>query len=278
MVKLRKIIITGSRDREILCDLRYHDNCEQLVVFCHGYKGYKDWGAWNQVADHFTDKNLAFLKFNFSHNGGTLDDPIDFPDLESFRRNNYSAELDDLNCVIQHVCSELNEENFVKKGIHLIGHSRGGGIAVLGAKENPQLKSLTTWAAVSDFGARFPSGDKLKDWEETGVWFVKNGRTKQDMPHDYQFYEDFVANEDRLTISKAAVDLKQPFLIVHGMQDEAVNMQEAVKLNIWSEHSELSLVSQANHTFGSKHPWEEKYLPADLEQVCDKTIDFISGL
>ena len=36
-----------------------------LVIFCHGYKGYKDWGAWNLVADEFVKKGFSFVKFNF---------------------------------------------------------------------------------------------------------------------------------------------------------------------------------------------------------------------
>ena len=37
-----------------------------------------------------------FVKFNFSHNGTTLESPSDFKDLESFGNNNFSKELYDL--------------------------------------------------------------------------------------------------------------------------------------------------------------------------------------
>ena len=45
----------------------------------------------------FAASGIAVLKFNFSHNGGTVEQPIDFPDLEAFGHNNYTKELDDLN-------------------------------------------------------------------------------------------------------------------------------------------------------------------------------------
>lgn len=67
-----------------------------VIIFCHGYKGFKDWGAWNLVAKAFAKAGFFFLKFNFSHNGGTIEDPIDFPDLEAFAQNNFSKELEDL--------------------------------------------------------------------------------------------------------------------------------------------------------------------------------------
>ncbi|TNM51591.1 alpha/beta hydrolase, partial [Streptomyces sp. NP160] len=61
-----------------------------IVIFCHGYKGFKDWGSWDLVAKTFSNQNLFFVKFNFSHNGGTIDNPIDFPDLKAFSENNYT--------------------------------------------------------------------------------------------------------------------------------------------------------------------------------------------
>ena len=42
--------------------------------------GFKDWGAWHLVQDFFTNKGYAFCKFNLSHNGGTVENGIDFPD------------------------------------------------------------------------------------------------------------------------------------------------------------------------------------------------------
>ena len=76
-----------------------------MVIFCHGYKGFKDWGAWNVVAGTFQKKGIHFCKFNFSLNGGTLDNPIDFPDLQSFAKNTYTQEVNDLDRVIDHMYS-----------------------------------------------------------------------------------------------------------------------------------------------------------------------------
>jgi hypothetical protein len=62
-------------------------NCP-LLIFCHGYKGFKDWGGWSLMSQDFAKSGFAFIKFNFSHNGGTMEQPIDFPDLEAFGHNN----------------------------------------------------------------------------------------------------------------------------------------------------------------------------------------------
>ena len=91
-------ILNRINKKPILWDAFYNadDKQKPLIVFCHGYKGFKDWGAWDLVAKAFLDAGFFFVKFNFSHNGGTMEQPIDFPDLDAFAENNYSKELDDL--------------------------------------------------------------------------------------------------------------------------------------------------------------------------------------
>jgi hypothetical protein len=94
----RNIIVKSNRhNKPIVTDLFYKKTNfkKPIVIFCHGYKGYKDWGAWNIAAEEFSKANLFFIKFNFSHNGGTVKEPIDFPDLEAFGNNNFIIELND---------------------------------------------------------------------------------------------------------------------------------------------------------------------------------------
>ena len=102
MILKHNYIIEGEHQKPILIDTTQVPNKENLpvIIFCHGYKGFKDCGAWNLMANTFADAGFFFLKFNFSHNGGTIDQPIDFPDLDAFGNNNYTKELDDLESVI----------------------------------------------------------------------------------------------------------------------------------------------------------------------------------
>ena len=97
------------------------------------------------------------------------------------------------------------------------------------------------------------------------------------MPHKFQFYKDFVENKKRLTISKSAKRLKIPHLIVHGDNDSSVDFSEALSLNSWSPKGVLCKIKGANHVFGTKHPWKSTIMPADLDYVCAKTIDFINN-
>ncbi|MEM1001499.1 MAG: alpha/beta fold hydrolase [Bacteroidota bacterium] len=252
-------------------------NKQPLIIFCHGYKGYKDWGAWSLMALEFAKAGYAFIKFNFSHNGGTMNNPIDFPDLEAFGHNNYSKELNDLGDMIDWCMTNFEDNPSANtEEIILIGHSRGGGMVVLKAAEDARVKRIISLAGVSDYKSRFPQGEDFKKWKEEGVTYVVNGRTKQNMPHYFQYYEDFITNEDRLTISKAAQAINCPMLIIQGTHDDAVKPFEAKRLKEWYPHSELFWVEGANHVFGMKQPWEEQNLPEDMQLVIHKCLGFLA--
>ncbi len=275
----KNIIIQGQHDKPILIDTFYNKNStsKPIVIFCHGYKGFKDWGAWDLVAEAFANAGYFFIKFNFSHNGGTVNKPIDFPDLEAFGQNNYIKELDDLETVIDWITSIdsqfKNETNTAN--ISLIGHSRGGGITIIKASEDSRISKLITWASVSDFKKRFPEKHKIEQWEKDGVMFIENGRTKQQMPHYFQFYTSFLENEKRLTISTSVSKINIPYLIIHGNHDPTVTIEEGKKIHKLTPESELFIVEGADHVFGAKHPWDMNRLSSDLEKVTQKTIDFI---
>ncbi|MFD2563442.1 alpha/beta hydrolase family protein [Aquimarina rubra] len=278
MIKKKDIIIEGKHQRPILMDVFYDDQKKQqpIIIFCHGYKGFKDWGAWDVVANTFAEAGFFFVKFNFSHNGGTIQQPIDFPDLEAFGNNNYIIELDDLESVLDWVtATDFEYRQYLDSNeITLIGHSRAGGITTIKTSEDTRITKLITWASVSDYEKRFPKGEALQTWKNDGIYYIENGRTKQQMPHYFQFYTSFIENKERLTISKAIKKIKVPHLIIHGTEDPTVNIQEAEELHSWNPNSELFFVKGADHVFGTKHPWNEEILPEDLYNVVAKSIAF----
>lgn len=275
----RNIVLEGKHKKPILVDTYCNKeiNGQPIVIFCHGYKGFKDWGYWDLAAKEFANNGICFIKFNFSHNGGTVKQPIDFPDLEAFALNNFTIELDDLDTVIDWVLSTNNElsENINTSDITLIGHSRGGGIVTIKAAEDKKITKLITWASVSDFKARFADEKARAYWKEQGVIYIENSRTKQQLPHYYQFYEDFIKNEERFTIKNSAENIDIPFLIIHGTKDPTVDLREGEALHNWSSKSELLVIDEADHVFGGKHPWEEKKLPQHMKQVVEASINFI---
>ncbi len=278
MITIKNILIDGKHQKPIVTDFFYvEDNQPKPVaIFCHGYKGFKDWGAWNLVAQQFADNRFLFVKFNFSHNGGTVENPIDFTDLEAFGNNNYTIELDDLEQVIKWVLNDKTIKNEIdKRKVFLIGHSRAGGIVVLNAAENNHIAKIVSWAGVANFADRFPKGNALKQWEKDGVYFVINSRTHQKIPHYFQYYQNFKSNEHKLTIKSAVEKLAIPHLIIHGNKDESVAVEEAHQLHCWNPKSELFLIDNANHTFGIAHPFLNDTLTKEMQAVVNRTIQFL---
>ena len=53
--RLNSIIINGSNNKKILLDVTLKkDNLKkQVIIFSHGFKGFKDWGPFNQIASSF---------------------------------------------------------------------------------------------------------------------------------------------------------------------------------------------------------------------------------
>lgn len=280
MIKKKNIAITGKHHRPIVTDIYYKDDGTKkpIVIFCHGYKGFKDWGAWPMVAETFASQGFFFIAFNFSHNGGTLENPIDFPDLEAFGQNNFIKELDDLETVIEWMTeNNLYRDVISIENLTLIGHSRGGGIVTIKASENTHVKNVISWAGVSDYAARFPTGDLLEAWKKEGVAYIENSRTKQQMPHYIQFYDNFIENKERLTIKRACEKLNANHLIIHGTDDITVPLSEAKALHKWNPSSELFIINGASHTFNSQHPFNASVLLEALQMAVNKTINFITN-
>lgn len=275
MITSNNNIIKGENNRDILLDFEYLESSTPLpvVVFCHGYKGYKDWGAWSLMGSAFAKAGFLFIKFNYSHNGGTVEQPIDFPDLDAFGNNNYSKEVRDTVTVLDWI--ENSQLPIDSTQINLIGHSRAGGITTIVTAKDSRISKLITLAAVANYAERFPNGKALENWKENGVMYVKNGRTKQEMPLFYQFYEDFVQNEEALTIIKQAEKIKQPHLILHGENDTTVLVYDALAIHKASPNSQLKLIREANHTLGASHPWESSLLPAHLREAIQCMINFL---
>jgi pimeloyl-ACP methyl ester carboxylesterase len=273
------IVVSGSNQLPIGVDITYENNNQPkpLVFFVHGFKGFKDWGHFNLLAKYFAQNGFVFVKFNFSHNGTTIENPLAFDNLEAFGNNNFIFELDDMKTVMDFVLEESEIKNEIESSkIYMIGHSRGGGMAVIKASEDLRITKLVTWAAVSDVVSR-NHPRTIDTWKTEGVVYTKNARTNQNMPLYAQLYESTQANKQRLDIGKAAQRLRIPFLIIHGTNDEAVRIDDAKHLHNRCKTSQLYILEHAGHTFGVSHPWEHNFFPPDAEKVIARTIDFFKS-
>jgi uncharacterized protein len=275
MIKKEIFTIPGAKGRNMLMDLTYDDNNTKapLVIFAHGFKGFKDWGTHNLVAHHFAENGYRYLKFNFSHNGTTLDKPIDFADLIAFSENTFSIELDDLNAVIDFACNGSSIPT--AKGVNLIGHSMGGGISIIKTAEDKRINKLVTMASVSGFRNLWPQQAEAQ-WKIQGIMYIHNARTGQQMPLKSTLLNDLDAHPERLNIIEKAVAIHQPWLIVHGDADPTVPVSHAKELEAAQPNAELLIIPGADHTFGSSHPYGQNSLPLPLNEFCKQAIIFFN--
>ena len=236
------------------------------VVVVHGFKGFKDWGFFPHLCQQLAAAGHAVVSFNFTRNG-IGSDPLEFTELDSFGTNTFSLELDEVRLILDEVLEGHLLPRLPRK-VGLLGHSRGGGQAVLAAAEEPRVDALATWAAVSHFDRW--SDETKKEWRELGRLWAMNTRTGQQMPLDVSLLEDYEANRERLDIPTAAGRIESPWLILHGLEDTTVPPDEARALAKEAPHARMVLVSDAGHTFEARHPFEAS--PPELDEAVQRTI------
>jgi len=242
----------------------------KLVLFIHGFMGFMDWGAWKLMMDELSSNGYGTCRFNLTHNGTTPTDPVNFVDLEAFGNDSYYKELLDVRFMIDEVFRQVDRiERLV-----LIGHSRGGGVALLAAKDE-RVHAVVSLAGISTIAERFPKGEELEKWKTENVRYVKNGRTGQNLPQYYVQYTEFLEHADELDIEHSCRTNTKPVLLIHGTGDQAVAFNEALELQSWL-NCELVAIPDAEHTFGASHPWTTETMPDDLKTVNEKILQFLT--
>lgn len=226
-----------------------------VLLICHGFKGFKDWGGFPFAADFLATHGFAAVRFNFSLNG-IGEQFEEFTLLENFARNTISRELEDLRDLIDAMeRGEIVPQPGVRARVGLIGHSLGGGVAILHAAEDARVRGVVSWAGVADF---MRWGKKTRAlWRKQGRIEIENGRTHQMMPMDVTMLEDIETNRARFDIPQAAARIGGPLLVVHGAQDVSVPIEEGHRVAAAADPSRTRFVSipRADHTFGIRHPF-----------------------
>ena len=258
---------------EILVDVRSaaRTTPRPAVVVVHGFKGFKDWGMFPAFADRLARAGFSAISFNMSGSG--VDDSGEFTRPERFARNTYSAELADLDAVVGAVAAGTLDLA-PPSSIGLVGHSRGGGIAVLHAARDPRIRALVSWASIS--AAQRWSAAERAVWRARGSTDIVNSRTGQVLPLGTAILDDIEQAGDALDIEAAAARISVPWLIVHGTEDESVAVEESNRLAAASgrEKTRLLHVEGAGHGFGAAHPWRAPV--PDAERVFDATVGFLA--
>ncbi len=254
--------VLGARSPKIYGVAQWPDrpacgpDCWPTVVVCHGFKGFMEWGFFPPLAELLVERGFTVIRFNYSGSGMRPGDEL-VTDTEAFRSNTFSLELIETLRVLQAAGHEIAPDRVDPERMALVGHSRGGGAALLAAAHpdwRDRLKALVTWAGVGTFD-RFDAATK-KAWHEKRALPIQNARTGQDLELGIELLADLEHQRAVLDLEQAAAERRTPWLIVHGAGDETVPVAEAETLaRTAAEPRELFLVERGSHTFGAQHPF-----------------------
>jgi dienelactone hydrolase len=257
---IKSYVIQSAESEPIHIDFRYDYGARQvpLIIVLHGFKGFKDWGFFPDLCTRFTESGYASLCFNFSRNG-IGQDLMEFTELDKFATNTYSHELSDVKSVIRAIDDQVIGKNIVDpQRMAIIGHSRGGAVALLSALEmQERFQAVATWASISNLN-RY-TDDQIKKWEKNGFIEIQNARTGQIMPMNKSFIKDLQKNKKKFNLEARLPDLEIDSLFIHGLNDTSVPAQESENLHQWcgAYHKKLELIEDADHTFNIKHPFSK---------------------
>ena len=270
---LSKHVLPGGLG-DILVDVRAagREAPRPAVLVIPGFKGFKDWGMFPPLATRLA--HAGFTAATLNPSGSGVDDSGEFVWPERFGHNTFSIELADIGAALGALAAgTLGMVPPTRIG--LLGHSRGGGLAVLEAARDARVKALVTWAAISTVD-RWPAMELRARWRETGCQDVVNARTGQVLPLYTDVLDDIECRGSELDILSAASRLQIPWLIVHGTDDPSVSIEEGERLAqaAPAAMSRFLRIEGAAHTFGAAHPWRGSN-PA-LDRVIRETVGWLS--
>lgn len=271
-------LTVGKEDRIIRGDVYIAkstgDQPTPVVILCHGFKGFKDWGFFPILATKIAESGFVVITYNCSMNG-IGEDLESFTELDKFGRLTYSREQEDLslvwNAIIEKQLPHAELMNIDE--ISLLGHSRGGAnVLIYALDHSDQVKKVVVWNSVPrvDFFAL----TTIQDIEEEGVGYVIHGRTGQQLPIYREVLDDIEDHYERFLFLKRIPTLQSELLIVQGDEDHTGFYEAAEKMANLAPYVTFHIVEEGTHTFSATHPCTE--VPPQLAEAIETTLKFLT--
>lgn len=238
--------ISSREGLPIRGDIDAPPQARAAVVIVHGFRGFKDWGFFPWLSEYLCADGVVAVRFNMSRSGiGEVNDRIDRLDL--FAADTYTIQIHDLVDVVTYT-----QSRFRGLPLFILGHSRGGGIALLAAREIGDLAGVITWSAIA----------RADRWEGIDVTATA-------------VLADFQANRKRLDILASASALRVPLLAVHGANDKSVPPDDSRAIVSKAKDASLLTIEGASHTYNAIHPLV--HVPSALEFAALVSAHFIGA-
>lgn len=240
-----------------------------LTVLCHGFKGFRRWGLFPELASRLAEGGRVVALVDLSHNGTAPGSETEFTRLDLFERQTFPRHVADLRQVLAALLTESlrSKLGVSSDGAWLVGHSMGGGMALLTAVEEPLVSGLITLNGIGRADRVAPELAAVMLSE--GRALIPNARTGQQMPLAVGFLQSARATD----LAAAAAAVNVPTLVISGDLDSVVPPHEAVLLLQHYTQARHEVVPGGDHTFGACHPWQGWTEPADrVFQLLHETL------
>lgn len=242
-------------------DLRGIPGSQKLpvVIICHSFMAFKDWGFFPFVAESLAASGFLSVIFNFSFNG-VEPDQNRITDFKRFERNTFTREVGDLKTILDAIESgRLGNGSVDNSKVGILGHSRGGGIAIVAAAMDHRVRSLVTWSAISTFD-RWTDHQKSA-WRVSGNLPLSRHSSFSPLKLGLDLLTDIETNSQNLDILTSASQIDVPWLIIHGSADVIVPSREAEALFHRARRgtARLEILEHVGHLYNARSPEEDQY-------------------
>jgi pimeloyl-ACP methyl ester carboxylesterase len=264
-------------DRELVIRGNIHaaqstEGAQPILLFCHGFKGFKDWGSFPYAAEALSRRGIVTIRFNFSCNG-VGESMTEFDELEKFAVNTYAREIADLAILTNWITENRLpiSANVDKTRLFIVGHSKGGGDAILFGANHPLVRGIITWNGIADvnlFDAKL-----RQEIAEKGVGYIPNARTGQQMPISRVVIDDVDQNREEYDLLAKVAQMEQPLMIIQGEKDYERLVKGAERLHAAARSSQLHWIKDGDHTWNTRHPFAGT--TPQLEEAIEVTVRFI---
>ncbi len=246
------------------------------AIVAHGFKGYKEFRMIPAFARELCRAGFIAHAFNFSHSGMTANpETFERPDL--FELDTWNKQVFDIQCVL----GAITTGQLAGTGLPyvLLGHSRGGVSVVLFAGRqtagSPLPKPAGMITAGSPDRACGLSDREQEELRARGYLESPSARTGQILRIGLPWLTEQEADRAAHDMLDNVRKIECPLLVVHGEDDETINVENAVSIAGAAANARLVKIENCNHVFNAPNPppSDIRGIPA-LARAIDEIVKF----
>jgi len=228
----KPVVFKNNKGQQLVGTLHFSkkEKKSPAVIICHGFSGSKSQLKFVKLSRELSKKNVVSLRFDFSGHSDSEGEAENFTIKQGIK---------DLEAGFKF----LSRLSFVdKRRIGLLGHSLAGVIVSLFATNHPEIKTMVFWAPALNQKKLFKkwyTPDQIKKMQKQGYLDLEDFRIGIK-------YFDEAKNRD---FTDETTKLKIPILIIHGIKDDVVPVNESRRLfKLLNYPKKLLIIKGGDHT------------------------------